>query len=186
MPHRNTSLPMHILRSFVLLLSLGTLVSCQSIRSKKSNTPGPVPSALQSGHWHQVRKNPPTYFPKGIPADHPTEFRDGSWVYSGDQRDSRFFIPAHGTRIPQLTLIAEAQQTMSPEARRELQRQGRRFHPGTIATKTADGIGKVVGGAAQAVAKVGDVIPGLPSRNKKTPTPDSTGPAPGAAAPAQE
>ena len=158
-------------RSLVLLLFVSTLVSCQSIRSRKSGPSGPVPSALQSGHWQLIRKKPPTYFPKGIPADHPTDFRDGSWVYAGDKQSSRFFIPAHGTKVPQLTLIAEAQQAMTPAARKELERQGKKIQAGAFTAKTVKGVTSFVGGAASAVARAGSAIPGIPSKSKRNPIP---------------
>ena len=105
-----------LLGCLMALLTAVALPSCQTIT--------PPTSAQESGHWHMVRNNPPTYFPKGIPADHPTGVNDGYWVSSGDARGTRYFIPSNGTGSPE-ALIAEAQATMTPAAKDELNRKRR-------------------------------------------------------------
>jgi len=46
-------------------------------------------------HWHLVKVNPPTYFPKGYSTSSPTTYKDGDWVYAG-ARGERWFIPKNG------------------------------------------------------------------------------------------
>ncbi len=90
--------------------------------------PTPTTNALTSGHWQQVRKDPPTYFPREVPANHPTTYRDGYWVHSGDQQGTQFFIPFRGTELSPGALIQEAQATMSAAAREELESRDRSWH----------------------------------------------------------
>jgi hypothetical protein len=114
-----TNFSLAIVPLILVLLSTCTLVSCQ---------PPPPVNALKSGHWQQVQQSPSIYFPKEIPAAHPTTFRDGYWVYSGDQRGTRFFIPFHGTDLSAEELVEEAQATMTPAAREELDSRDRSWH----------------------------------------------------------
>ena len=98
----------------ILLALLIGLNSCQSTSPAYAG-----PAALHSGNWVRVQKRPPTYFPKGLPANSPTQPWDGSWVETGDRAGSRFFIPAHG--IGELTptqLTAEAQAMVQPSRRK--------------------------------------------------------------------
>ncbi|MEO1836400.1 MAG: hypothetical protein ABGZ49_13000 [Akkermansiaceae bacterium] len=102
---------------------LGFLIACVLASCGSSNPDSQ--SALKSGNWKQIKKKPPTYYPKDTPADHPATFRDGYWVKSGDAMGTRFFIPMHNTTLPPKQLIAEAQAAMTPEAKEELQRKRR-------------------------------------------------------------
>ena len=172
-PIRLMKTPLCIL---ITALTAGLLASCKSSApGKPEKKPiGPVYSALQSGNWQRVQTKPPTYFPKGIPADHPTDYRDGFWVNSGDSQGSRFFIPARGSSISQEQLIAEAMEAMTPEAREELKRQGKGNFMGDITSKTVGGVSKVFGGAASAVGKVGRAIPGVPSKSKEPSAPPAS------------
>ena len=111
------SFPRH-LKILGLSFLLGNLASCSS-GSKSSAT-------FQPNHWYKVRSNPPTYFPKGVPAGHPTGFSDGSWVYSGDKDKTRYFIPAHS--VATKNLVAEAMSTMTAEGRKELDKN----NPGDV------------------------------------------------------
>lgn len=80
------------------------------------------PSALESGNWTKVRKHPPTYFPKGLPASTPTEAWDGSWVSVGDQAGTRFFIPARGHGgLSARQLIDEAHAAVLPERKARME-----------------------------------------------------------------
>ena len=179
---------MNALHSLLILIVVGTLVSCGSDKPAKPKPVGPVSSALQSGHWKLVRKRPPTYFPAETPSDHPTSYRDGFWVNSGDSRGTRFFIPAHGTKLSQEHLIAEAQAAMSPAARKELKEQGREIRSHNIAAGTLKGVVQVLGAMGQAMAGAGGG--GYPSgsyKKPKAPTqPTPKPPAPPATPPTSE
>ena len=105
-PHRF----LRLLKILGLLFLLENLASCSS-GSNSSVT-------FQPNHWHKVRSNPPTYFPKGVSAGHATGFSDGSWVYSGDKAKTRYFIP--GNDVATKSLVAEAMSTMTANGRKEL------------------------------------------------------------------
>jgi hypothetical protein len=107
------------MKTLGLLFLMGSLASCSSSSNPDSKT---SPVAFQPNHWHKVRSNPPTYFPKGVPADHPTRFSDGSWVFTGDKADTRYFIPAGG--VASKNLITEAMATMTPNRRKEVNKGG--------------------------------------------------------------
>ena len=84
------------------------------------STNAPHSGALESGHWRKVKDKPPTYFPVGVDKDHPIGFDHGYWIETGDANGTRFFVPLRNTRWPSEELIAEAQDAMSPQAKKEL------------------------------------------------------------------
>ena len=64
---------------------------------------------LAQTHWVQVSSRPPTYYPRGVAANCPTDHQSGEWVYTDDARGTRYFIPLHGVRrIPRQSLVQEA------------------------------------------------------------------------------
>jgi hypothetical protein len=64
---------------------------CEESQARSgSGTAPPAPS-----DWYLVSNDPPTYFPKGIPADSPTSYKHGEWVYGG-QNSERWFLPRKG------------------------------------------------------------------------------------------
>lgn len=88
-----------------------------------TDSPGkPGSVALQPAHWSKVRSNPPTYFPKGVSADHPTTASDGMWVKTGDAAGTQYFIPARG--VDTKGLIAEAMAARTPEERKKVEKAG--------------------------------------------------------------
>lgn len=99
------------------LLAAGTLASCGTGSPPRSVS---SPVALQSAHWFKVKNHPPTYFPKGVLADHPTTHNDGSWVMTGDPAGTRYFIPLRG--VDSRALTTEAMTTMTPERSKDLER----------------------------------------------------------------
>jgi hypothetical protein len=101
-----------ILSIIVMITSCGTSSSGRQVSSS-------VP--YQSGHWFKAQSQPPTYFPKGVPADHPTSASDGVWVMTGDSVGTRYFIPVRGVDTD--TLTAEAMSMMTAE-KREAVRKG--------------------------------------------------------------
>jgi hypothetical protein len=41
----------------------------------------------------KVSAQPPTYYPRGVAADCPTDHWSGDWVDTGDEQGTRYFIP---------------------------------------------------------------------------------------------
>lgn len=83
-------------RLAALALAAPLAVSCSSTASRFRAAEAAPPAAAPvapAGQWVKVRSNPPTYYPRGVPADCATGFSDGEWVYTGDAAGSRFFIP---------------------------------------------------------------------------------------------
>jgi|GEM_PF-1426418 len=110
-PTRQTS-PGRIPGRLAVLLMLAVLVtSCATPRSQLRTEPtgssGMAPAV--TSQWVKVRSNPPTWYPRGTPADCPTDHRSGEWIRTGDSQGTRFFIPLHVTQtIPRQTLIKDA------------------------------------------------------------------------------
>ena len=103
-------IPVTFRRLVVALCTLGILSSC-------SHTQKPVPPSTQVAYngedWNLIQKSPPTYFPKGVPSYHPTNFEDGHWILTGDKENSQYFIPIKIPRSNQL--IAQAQSKVVSE-----------------------------------------------------------------------
>ena len=97
------------LKTLGLLFLLGNLASCST--SAKSSQ-----ATFEPNHWHKVSDSPPTYFPKGIPANHPTGPNDGKWVLTEDGAKTSYFVPSSG--VATKILIAEAM-TQSTSGREE-------------------------------------------------------------------
>ena len=99
------------------LTSLGILVavtcSCSTSREVDSSTH--VAPEMGKG-WVKVSSEPPTWYPRGVPADHPTDYRSGEWIYLKDRTDTRFFIPLHGLLTDKRkALEAEAMAARHPD-----------------------------------------------------------------------
>lgn len=136
----------------IILGLLGFLFACV-LASCGSSNPN-AQNALKSGNWKQIKKQPPTYYPKDTPADHPTTFQDGYWVKSGDAMGTRFFIPMHNTTLPSEQLIAEAQAAMTPEAMEELRRKRRDSDSHGAAGFV---VGRTTGGILALIAALGQM-----------------------------
>ena len=81
--------------------------SCTTTGSRVS--PAPAPIAKPGKLWTKVSTPPPTWYPRGTPADHPTDFKSGEWILTEDAVGSRFFIPLHGISLERRkALVAEA------------------------------------------------------------------------------
>jgi hypothetical protein len=103
---------------------IGTLCcSCSSTVSQAQPLPAsPTPISAPGKLWTKVSDKPPTWYPQGTPADHPTDFTSGEWISTEDAVGSRFFIPLHGLSPERRkTLIADALGRRNPSgmARRE-------------------------------------------------------------------
>jgi hypothetical protein len=102
---------------FFALLMMFFLSSCATTTPKTVN---PVPSP----HWVKVRSNPPTYYPRGTPSDCPTDFHNGEWVHTGDDKDTRYFLPLRGLSSERRTnLLHEALAARSPNMKNQIARE---------------------------------------------------------------
>ena len=94
------------LKTLGLLFLLGSLASCST--SAKSSQ-----ATFEPNHWHKVSDSPPTYFPKGVPANHPTGPNDGKWVLTEDGAKTSYFIPFRG--VSNENLLTQAATQMNTE-----------------------------------------------------------------------
>lgn len=125
-------------RFFITLLAAVMVSSCATTQSNPK-------AETQSAHaisnsWWKVSSNPPTLYPRGVAADHPTDHHSGDWIYTEDPRGTRFFIPHHGLPAAQRkTLLAEALASRSPEKIRNTTNQeaGRKLGTGAGAVIAA-------------------------------------------------
>lgn len=83
-----------LVKVIILSLVVGLMSSCSSGPRKVDRSSHTVSKVSDS--WVQVRSKPPTWFPRGVAADHPTGSRSGSWIDTEDSQGTRFFIPHHG------------------------------------------------------------------------------------------
>ena len=130
----------HLAGSFRFLLMPLACFWVMSCGLGPSGQPDSGPVTFNPTHWKKVANHPPTYFPKGTSADHPTGVSDGSWVFSGDQSGARYFIPARGLDSRRLT--AEAMMTMTPKRRVVLAKGGQP----DLDVDLAEGFGKTMKG----------------------------------------
>ncbi|MDA7540751.1 hypothetical protein N8662_02825 [Akkermansiaceae bacterium] len=97
-------------RSLCQLASLGILaaVTCSCSTSREVDSSPHVVPKMSKG-WVKVSSEPPTWYPRGAAANHPTDYRGGEWIYLKDTADTRFFIPLHG-------LLPEKRKPLQAEA----------------------------------------------------------------------
>jgi hypothetical protein len=105
MTNQKSSKP-HLL-SVLITLSSPFLNQCAPTHASKPGTPA-VP-AVVSSHWVQVSSRPPTFYPRGVSAECPTDIASGEWVTTGDAKGTRYFIPVScPPGVPRKTLVNEA------------------------------------------------------------------------------
>jgi hypothetical protein len=127
-----------IIKGFLVIITAGALASCGIGGGSK-------PTTLQPENWYKVREKPPTYFPKGVSKNHPTEQSDGMWVTTGDAAGTLYFIPNRG--VGTTTLVAEALTQVTPQQRKLQNRsEDSSLSPGIV--KDA------IGGTAVAITSV--------------------------------
>ncbi|MFT4546768.1 MAG: hypothetical protein ACI8XO_003000 [Verrucomicrobiales bacterium] len=103
-----------IIGGLIALLASNAFVSCGTTSIKTSDR---QPVTADAVSWYQVKDTPPTFFPKGVAADHPTGVWDGKWVCTGDGRGTRYFIPEKGANSQARIQSALAQVTPKERAR---------------------------------------------------------------------
>lgn len=115
LPHADPWLPA------TALLTAICLIACAPTQPPAAPIlPAPNP------HWVQVGTHPPTYYPRGIAVDCPTDCHSGEWVDAGDAAGRRFFIPFRsGGGIPRQTLVREAWSARSAEQVRRITAEDR-------------------------------------------------------------
>lgn len=104
------------------LLFAITAMSCQT------NTKPPAVAVQQPvtrKNWVKISSQPPTYYPTGVAADAPTDHWSGEWVYTDDEKGSRYFIPLHGLGTSRKDLIADAQCRLSDKKRARIAAEDR-------------------------------------------------------------
>lgn len=80
-----------------LFVIAAAMCSCASTGTKSEISSANLPTGKTLSGWYQAGNNPPTYYPRGFPADSSTTHRDGDWVYAGEH-DEQWFIPKNGAR----------------------------------------------------------------------------------------
>jgi len=85
-------------RFAVLLVLVALINSCSTTVSQLRTVPAGSPSIAPAAtsRWVKIHPDPPTWYPRGTPADHPTDYRSGEWLYTEDAVGSRYFIPVRG------------------------------------------------------------------------------------------
>ena len=84
--------------------------------SCSTSQPPQAGSESHTAQWVKVKESPPTWYPRGVSADHPTDHNNGEWIYTEDEVGTRYFIPIHG--LPpdrRQALLADAWASRSPE-----------------------------------------------------------------------
>lgn len=101
------------LSAWLILLAALLLNQCAPIGTPISDAP--LASSVIPEHWVQVSSHPPTFYPRGVSADCPTDYRSGEWVFTEDAKGTRFFIPfSCPGPIPRQALLEEALSAQSP------------------------------------------------------------------------
>ena len=114
-------------RLAVLLLLTVLASSCATTRSSQLRTEPTGSSRMApavTSQWVKVRSNPPTWYPRGTPADCPTDHRSGEWIHTGDEFGTCYFIPLHGmAKDKHASLFKEALAARSPGKVRMIARE---------------------------------------------------------------
>lgn len=98
------------------LISVITMTSCQTTSTPPDATRVAMSSA--AAKWVMVSSQPPTYYPRGVPADFPTDHWSGEWVITGDERGTRYFIPIQGLeKTSRQDFVTDAQSRWSEKKR---------------------------------------------------------------------
>jgi hypothetical protein len=78
----------------MILLAALLLSQCAPTGGTPPQAATAVP--VTSQHWVKVSSHPPTFYPRGIAANYPTDCHSGEWVSTADAQDTRYFVPFHG------------------------------------------------------------------------------------------
>jgi len=115
----------HLLATLILLSTL-LLNQCAPTESPKPKNPGV--SSVVPEHWVQVSSSPPTFYPRGVSADCPTDYQSGDWVATEDAKGTLFFIPfSCPGPIPRQALVEEALSARSPRKLKKIKDENRKI-----------------------------------------------------------
>lgn len=107
----------------VLILPAALLLSQCAPTPPKNTQPQAAAATVLSRHWVKVSSHPPTFYPRGVAADCPTDCQSGEWVHTGDAQDTRYFIPLRGlTKERRMGLRGEALAARTPTKMRQIAR----------------------------------------------------------------
>jgi len=133
-------------RSLCQLAFFGILlaVTCSCSTSREVDSSTHVVPKMSKG-WVKVSSEPPTWYPRGVPADHPTDYRSGEWIHLKDTANTRFFIPLNG-------LLTEKRKSLEAEAMAAR-------HPDLIKNEKNEGIAQTAKGVGGGfILAIGHVI----------------------------
>lgn len=131
-----------VLLCAAIAITMGSLGACSPVQKPKK---GRLPESLNPDHWYKVKDKPPTYYPRGVKADHPTTSDEGMWVMSGDEAGTCYFIPVRGCDTR--SLCAEAISTRTRNQKRHINRNdGSDTSADGVFRSAADGIGNALFG----------------------------------------
>jgi hypothetical protein len=121
LPHDDSACRTAILLGISLLWGI-CLCSCSvttiSKRIDRTATKSPSPE------WVKVHAKPPTWFPRGVPADCPTDSENGEWVITENSQNTQYFIPLRGlTKERRNKLLHEALADRSPNKKNRIARE---------------------------------------------------------------
>jgi hypothetical protein len=88
----NDPLPCQLPVSACLLFAIAA-TSCQTHSEPPTVA---VRQTVMRKNWVKVSSQPPTFYPKGVAANSPTDHWSGEWVDTGDENGTRYFIPLRG------------------------------------------------------------------------------------------
>lgn len=104
------------LLSGICLCSCATSASPGRAGRKAHQEPG--------ADWVKVQSRPPTWYPRGVPADAPNDHQSGEWVYTENAQGDRYFIPLHGLPTERRARLRnEAMAARSPEKMNRILRE---------------------------------------------------------------
>lgn len=90
-------------------------------------------SASNTGDWHLMKSDPPTYFPNGFPAGSPTTPGEGEWIFAGSNGE-QWFIPIKG--VNRVTPLGLQNEVFARRATRQVA-EAKRRKMGIVAENSA-------------------------------------------------
>lgn len=130
--HKNTRHGRSLARLAALGFVAATISSCSTNPGKLDPGTHAIPPVSKS--WVKVRSKPPTWYPRGVAADYPTDHHSGSWIHAEDSLGTRFFIPYHG--LPpnwREALKSEALAARNPKRVRQIANEDAKDKAATVA-----------------------------------------------------
>ena len=95
----------HLLAALILPAAM---LLCQCATTAGTPPRATTSVTAPSHHWVKVSSRPPTFYPRGVAADCPTDFHNGEWIHAGDAADTRYFIPLRGIASDRRKVLLDA------------------------------------------------------------------------------